>query len=156
MTRKLGLLENNISSGFIPTFRPTFERGKQFHNGAIAIKKEKYRINFNKPIYMEKSILDLSKALMQDFDYDYIKNKHGDKAEMLLTDTDTLMYKLKLKIFLRAFTKIESYLNFSNYPKDSKYYNNSDRVVVSKLKEEICGVPIKDLVGFKSKIYLST
>ena len=35
---------------------------------------------------------------MQDFDYDYIKNEHGDKAEMLLTDTDTLMYKLKLKI----------------------------------------------------------
>ena len=98
MTRKLGLLENNTSSGFIPTFRPTFERGKQFHNGAIAIEKEKYRINFNKPIYMEKSILDLSKALMQDFDYDYIKNKYGDKAEMLLTDTDTLMYKLKLKI----------------------------------------------------------
>ena len=35
---------------------------------------------------------------MQDFDYDYIKNKYGDKTEMLLTDTDTLMYKLKLKI----------------------------------------------------------
>ena len=80
------------------SFRPTFERGKQFHNGAIAIEKGKYRINFNKPIYMEKSILDLSKALMQDFDYDYIKNKYGDEAEMLLTDTDTLMYKLKLKI----------------------------------------------------------
>ena len=80
------------------SFRPTCERGKQFHNGAIAIEKGKYRINFNKPIYMEKSILDLSKALMQDFDYDYIKNKYGDEAEMLLTDTDTLMYKLKLKI----------------------------------------------------------
>ena len=51
-------------------FRPTFKRRqKQFWNGPIAIKKEKCRINLNKPIYIGTSILDLSKVLMQDFNY---------------------------------------------------------------------------------------
>ena len=72
------------------SFRPTFEREKRFSNRAIAIKKEKCRINLNKPTYIGTSILDLCKVLMKDFHNSYIKNKYGIKAEILLTDTDSL------------------------------------------------------------------
>ena len=77
------------------SFRPTFKRERQCRNGAIAIEKEKYRINFNKPIYIGTSILDLCKVLMPKFHYNYIKNKYSSIAEMLLTDTYRLMYKMK-------------------------------------------------------------
>ena len=64
------------------SFRPTFNREKKFRNGAVAIEKETCTINLDKPIYIERSILDLNKVLMQDFHYNYIKNKNDNKTEM--------------------------------------------------------------------------
>ena len=55
-------------------------------------------------------MLDLSKVLIQDFHYDYIKIKYGDKAEVFLADSDSLMDKLKLKIFMKNSTRIINYL----------------------------------------------
>ena len=52
-------------------------------------------MNFNKPIYIGTSILDLSKVLMQDFHYNCAKSKYDDKAAMFLTDTDSLIYKIE-------------------------------------------------------------
>ena len=86
-------------------FRPTFKREKQFRNRAIAFEKEKYRINLNKPIYIWITISDLRKVLMQDFHYNYIKNKCGDKAEMLLTDIDSFMYIIEVENIYEEFCK---------------------------------------------------
>ena len=67
--------------------------------------KKKCKINLDKPIYIGTSILGLSKASMQDFHYNYIKNEYGAKPEMLLTDTDSFMYKdtsAKIKSYLTS------------------------------------------------------
>ena len=64
------------------SFTPNFKKRKIFRNGAIAIEKEKCILNLNKPTYIETSMLDFSKVLMQDFDYNYIKNKYDNKAEI--------------------------------------------------------------------------
>ena len=67
-------------------------------------------------------MLDLSKVLIQDFHYDYMKNKYGDQVEMFLADTDSLMYKLRLKMFMKNSTKIISYLTLVIIIKKLKYY----------------------------------
>ena len=86
---------------------------------------------------------------MQDFHYNYVKNKYGGKTEMLLTDTDSLMHNIKAENVYEDFYKDKELSDFSNYPKDSKYYNNANNLVVGKMKDETIGVPIKDFVGLK-------
>ena len=58
--------------------------------------------------------------------------------------------KLKLKMFM----KILVVFDFSNYSAKSKYYDNSNALVVDKMKEEIAGLPIKKFVGLKPNMYL--
>ena len=89
---------------------------------------------------------------MQDFQCIYIKNKYGDKAEMLITDTDNLMCKTETKnAYEDLFTKKELF-DFSNYPKVSKYYNGANNSVAGNIKDEINSMPIKDFAELKSKM----
>ena len=51
----------------------------------------KTKIKMNKPIYLGQTILDISKTLMHEFWYDYLKPKYGDKAKLCYMDTDSFV-----------------------------------------------------------------
>ena len=55
----------------------------------------------NKPIYLGQAILDLSKTLMYEFRYDYIKAIYSDKAKLCYTDTDSLVIHIKTDGFYK-------------------------------------------------------
>ena len=84
---------------------------------------------------------------MQDFHYNYTKNKYGVKAKILLTDSYSLIYKIEAENVYKDFYEDKDLLDFSNYPKDLKYYYNANNIVLCKIKDGTCGVPIKALVG---------
>ena len=75
--------------------RPNYTSCKIYDNDLVVIRKNKGILKLNKPAYIGMCILELSKALMYQFHYGYIKNKYGNKSRLLLTDTDSLMYEVK-------------------------------------------------------------
>ena len=70
---------------------------KIFDNNFVAIRKIKLALKLNKPAYIGMCMLELSKVLMYEFYYNYIKNKYGNKSKLLFTDTD-LMYENKTSL----------------------------------------------------------
>ena len=65
---------------------------KIFDNDLVAIRKKKVTLTLNKPAYIAMSILELSKILMYEFHYDYIKNKYSNNSRLLFTDAYSFMY----------------------------------------------------------------
>ena len=105
----------------------------------------------NKPIYVGFPVLELSKWLMYDFHYKFIKKNFN--AELLFTDTDSLTYEIKSENVYEEFFKWKDLFDFSNYSKDSKFYDDANKKVIGKMKNEFGGVIVKEFVGLKSKMY---
>ena len=68
---------------------------KIFDNDLVAKPKKKFSLTLNKPAYTGVWILELSKVLMYELYYDYIKIKYGYNSRLLSTDTDSLMHEVK-------------------------------------------------------------
>ena len=99
------------------TSRPNFDRATIFDKNLIAVHMKKTEVYFNKPVYVGQAILDLSKTLMFDFHYNYIKKKYKDKAELLFTDTDNLMFQIYTDDFYKdiSYDILEKF-DTSDYP----------------------------------------
>ena len=118
----------------------------------VAIRKNKVTLTLNKPAYVWMCILDLSKVLMYEFHYDYIKNKYDNNSKLLFTDADSLLYEIKIRDVYEDFSKDKEMFDFSSYSAKSKYYDDSNKLVDGKIKDESGGVTIKKFVGLlKSK-----
>ena len=71
---------------------------------------------------------------------------------MLFTDTQS-SYEIKLEDIYEEFFKHKHLLDFRNFPNDSKFYDNQNKMVVGKMKVVNKGIPINRFFGLKSKIY---
>ena len=71
----------------------------------------------------------------------------------MLTDADSLICKIKSSNLYEGFWKNKELVKFRHYPEHLQYYNNTNNLVVGKIKYETCGLPIKGFVGLKSKIH---
>ena len=75
----------------------------------------------NKPLYLDASILDISKTLMYEFWYDYLKSKYGDRVKLCYTDTDSFIIHIKTKDFFEDISNdVEKWFDTSKFDKDDK------------------------------------
>ena len=135
------------------TSKPTYVSSKIFKENLMAVHKIEEALTLNRLAYVGMCILDLSKTLMYDFHYNYIKKRYGDRAKLLFTDTDSLTYEIETEDIYKDFWNDKDRFNNSDYPENSPYYCNDNKKVISKFKDEACGVLIVEFVGLKSKMY---
>ena len=133
--------------------KPTYISSKIFNENLVAVHKIKETLTLNRPAYVGMCILDLSKTLMYDFHYNYIKDKYGDKARLLFTDTDSLTYEIEADDVYQDFWNDKYKFDNSDYPESSKYFENSNKKVIGKFKDEAAGIPICEFIGLRSKMY---
>ena len=93
---------------------------------------------------------------MYDFHYNYIKQKYGDKAKLLLTDTDSTMYEIHTEDFYKDISADIKYrFDISNYPPDhpSGIPSGLNKKVLGMFKDEANGKVIDEFVGLGAKLY---
>ena len=135
--------------------KPNYDRCTILDENLIAVHMKKTKLYFNKPVYLGMSILDLSKSLMYDFHYNYIKTKYGDNAKLLFTDTDSLAYEIRTNDFYKDINPyIEKLFDTSDYPTNhpSGIKTELNSKVLGMFKDEASGKQIVEFVGLRAKL----
>ena len=122
---------------------PNYHTTTQFSENLMAIEMKKTVIVMNKPIYLGQAILDISKTLMYEFWYDYIKPKYKEKAQLCYMDTDSFIICIFTEDFYKDIANdVEKWFDTSNYNK------NDNRPLPIRINKKVLGM-FKDELGGK-------
>jgi hypothetical protein len=134
--------------------KPQLRGFKIFTDNLAAIDLRIANAKIDKPFVVGFSVLELSKLLMYDFYYDYVKAKFGDSARLLFTDADSLMYHISgCNPYEQFFRDRKEFFDFASFPHDHKYYDASNNKIIGKFSDESNGGIIKEFVGLRPKMY---
>ena len=138
--------------------KPNYDRCTIFDENLIAVHMKKTKLYFNKPAYLDMSILDLSKSLCTTFITTILRPsaKYGDKAKLLFTDTDSLAYEIKTKDFYKDINPdIEKQFDTSDYPANhqSGIKTELNSNVLGIFLDEDGGKQVVEFVGLRAKLY---
>ena len=131
--------------------KPTYVNSKIFNEDLVAIHKIKETLLLDRPAYVGMCIL--SKTPMYDFHYNYIRQKYNDNAKLLFADTDSLCYGILTGDAYADFWKAKELFDNADYPKESPYFDATNKKVIGKMKDEAAGMSIVEFVGLRSKMY---
>lgn len=109
--------------------KPTYVGSKIFNEDLVGVNVKRPTIKLNRPSYVGMCILDLSKTLMYDFHYNYIKKKYNNKAKLLFTDTDSLTYEIQTEDVYADFYQDKHLFDSSNYSSESQFYKKANKNV---------------------------
>jgi hypothetical protein len=135
--------------------KPNFHSATQFTSNMVAIQLNRDNTTYDKPIYIGFVVLELSKWLMYDFHYEYMKPKYDNNLLLNYMDTDSFVYTIKTTDFYSDIKDdVIDRFDTSAYPVGNLY--EIDRVNKKKvgfMKDEYNGRIIKEFIGLRSKMY---
>ena len=132
---------------------PTFDNTIIINETLVGVSRNKETVILDKPVAIGFSILDLSKTLMYDFHYNTIKKRYGEKAKLLFTDTDSLCYEIQTDDLYKDMKADKDLYDFSDYPKNHPLYDDKNKKVIGKFKDESSSQIVTDFCGLRSKMY---
>jgi hypothetical protein len=135
------------------TRKPHYDSASIFNESFVAVNMTPRTICLCKPIYAGFSILDLSKLFMFRQHYEVLMPLFGPKMKLLMTDTDSFIYRIQCDDVYEIMSKNEQYFDLSNYPHNHPIYSTNNKKVLGKLKDENAGKPMTTFVGTRAKMY---
>ena len=136
--------------------KPNFKDGHPFSKHLFAVEMGKREITMNKPVYLGQAILDLSKTLMHEFHYDYIRPKYSSKVNLCYADTNSFVYQIEAKDFYRDIAKVvKKRFDTSGYSKDDNtpLPIRENKKVIGLMKDELGGKIMRGFVALRAKMY---
>ena len=138
---------------------PNYYTTKWFSENLIVTERKKNKVKMNKPIYSGFSILDLSKTLMYEFWYKYMKQKYVDNVKLSYMDTDSFIFHVKTKDFYKDIADdVEKRFDTSNYECNSVEVDRllpkgQNKKVIRLMKDELGGRIMTEFVALRPKTY---
>ena len=135
---------------------PNYHSTKYISKDLLIMEMKKTEVKMNKPIYLGQAILDISKTLMYEFWYDYIKPKYGDKARLCYMDTDSFVMHIKTEDFYKDIADdVERWFDTSNYDvKDKRPLPVAkNKKVIGMFKDELSGKIMIEFCALRAKSY---
>ena len=133
--------------------RPTFINSITYGKNLVAINEKPQEIRLSKPIYVCLTVLEENKLEMYKFWYDFLKEV-CKKIKLLYMDTDSFIFEVIEENFNDIRFKHKEHFDLSNFLKDSKYYDITNKKAPGKMKDEYPGKNIDEVIALKSKSYI--
>ena len=135
---------------------PNYHSSKCISKDLMIMEMRKVDVKINKPIYLGQAILDISKTLMYEFWYDYIKPKYSDKARLCYMDTDSFIMDIKTDDFYKDINNdVDKWFDTSNYDKNDNrpLEIGKNKKVIGKFKDELGGKIMTEFCALRAKAY---
>jgi len=133
--------------------RPTFRQAELINDDLTMVRGARQRVTLNKPISVGFAILDISKSIMYQFYYDYLKPKYGYNCTLLLTDTDYFCCHIQTDDMYGDMGENASLFDTSNLDPTHPLYSKTNHRVLGKCKSETGSVASREFVGLRAKMY---
>ena len=118
------------------------------------IEMKKTKVKMNKPIYLGLSILEISKTLMYEFWYYYMKPKYNNDVKLCYMDTDSFIMNIKTDDFYRDITNdVENRFDTSNYEVNRPLPTGKNKKIIGLMKDELGGKIITEFATLRPKTY---
>ena len=147
-------LITNRRAYLMTVMKPNFKSGIFFDSNLMGCKMGKIKVAMNKPVYLGQAILDLSKIVMYEFHYDYMKPKYGGNLKLCYMDTDSLVYHIKTKDFYAEIVSdVELRFDTSGYDKaDARPLPiGKTKKVIGLMKDELGGKILTEFIALRPK-----
>ena len=115
---------------------------------------KKTKVKMNKPVYLGLPILEISKTLMYEFWYNYMKPKYSDNVKLCYMDTNSFIMHIKIDDFYKDIADdVEKRFDTSNYEVNRSLSTGKNKKVIRLMKDELGGKIMTEFVALRPKTY---
>ena len=139
-----------------PNFKPGVLCSENLMGCEMGYEMVKIKVVMNKPVYLGQAILDLSKIVMYEFHYDYMKPKYCENLKLCYMDTDLLVYHIKTEDFYKDIAKdVKTRFDTSGYNKEDArpLPIGLNKKVIGMMKDELGGKIMTEFIALRPKLY---